>query len=202
MGVEKRNTGRKEREEEEREKKKKKKERKKEKQRREQRKDMATVGENIRVILHAAPLNLQEMVVWATLPECGAVATFIGTTRNEFEGRTVLRLEYEAYEPMALKQLQRLAEEALSRWPELRRVGVAHRLGPVAITEASVVIVACSPHRSEALECVQWAIDELKAVVPIWKSEVYQDGDRIWKENKECKHARRHGDVHLPHSGN
>ena len=147
--------------------------------------------EEIRVELSHSALHLQEIVDWTSAADCGAIVSFIGTTRDNFEGKKVIHLEYEAYEPMAKKQMFALGQQAKQKWPEVRKIALSHRLGVVPVTESSVIIVASSPHRTEALECVHWAIDQLKAVVPIWKNEVYQDGDRIWKENKECKHAQK-----------
>lgn len=145
----------------------------------------------IRVALTNEPIDQLALAQWAALPECGAVSSFLGTTRNSFEGKEVVRLEYEAYVPMAEIKLKELATNALTRWPDVRRIGIVHRLGVVPVTEVSVVIVASSPHRTEAIEVVSWAIDELKAVVPIWKTEVYREGEKIWKENKECRHSHR-----------
>jgi molybdopterin synthase catalytic subunit len=118
-------------------------------------------------------------------PGAGAIATFVGVTRDTFGGKAVERLEYEAYVPMALKMLLELCRHALRKW-ELKKIAVAHRTGVVAVGEASVVIAASSPHRREALEAVAWAIDELKATVPIWKKEFFQGGE-VWKENAESR---------------
>jgi molybdopterin synthase catalytic subunit len=150
-----------------------------------------TESDHHQILLTNAALDITALVDWCVEPHCGAVASFIGTTRNNFEGRTVLRLEYEAYEPMALTQMQGLAAQMQDKWPDLGKVVIAHRLGEVPIGESSVLIAASSPHRREALEAVSWAIDELKAVVPIWKQEVYQEGERVWKENRECRHGTR-----------
>ncbi|KAG7672204.1 hypothetical protein Ndes2526B_g06811 [Nannochloris sp. 'desiccata'] len=118
-------------------------------------------------------------------PGAGAIASFIGVTRDTFDGKQVERLEYEAYVPMALKKLLELCEEAYTKW-DLKKVAMAHRTGVVAVGEASVVIVISSAHRIEALEAVHWAIDELKATVPIWKKEFFEGGE-VWKENAESR---------------
>ncbi|GBF91446.1 molybdopterin synthase catalytic subunit-like [Raphidocelis subcapitata] len=118
-------------------------------------------------------------------PGAGAIASFVGTTRDTFQGKRVLRLEYEAYVPMALAKLKELCLQMRRRWA-VSRVAVAHRIGPVEVCEASVVIVASSAHRRAALEAVHWAIDELKATVPIWKKEFFTDGS-VWKENEESR---------------
>ncbi|KAJ8339267.1 hypothetical protein SKAU_G00360530 [Synaphobranchus kaupii] len=117
---------------------------------------------------------------------CGAVSLFIGTTRNNFEGKKVVQLEYEAYVPMAESQLKKIFSEIRERWSTVRHICVHHRLGVVPVTEASVIIAISSPHRSESLQAVAYCIEALKASVPIWKKEVYETEDSTWKGNKEC----------------
>ncbi|KAI1905207.1 hypothetical protein AGOR_G00013750 [Albula goreensis] len=102
-------------------------------------------------------------------PSCGAVSMFIGTTRNNFEGKKVVQLEYEAYIPMAESQLLKIFSDIRERWSTVRHICVHHRLGVVPVTEASVIIAISSPHRTESLEAVGYCIDTLKAKVPIWK---------------------------------
>lgn len=116
-------------------------------------------------------------------PECGAVATFAGVVRNHSRGREVRYLEYEAYEPMALKQMQRIAEEAAQRWGA--RVAMVHRLGRMDVGETSVLIAVATPHRDQAFEACRWCIDTLKEQVPIWKKEVCPDGT-YWIEGDEA----------------
>jgi molybdopterin synthase catalytic subunit len=124
------------------------------------------------------PINLQELVDFVTDPEAGAVATFIGTTRNNNEGRKVIALDYEAYPEMAEKELARLGEEASRKWP-ICRIAIVHRLGPVQITEPSVIIAVSAAHREAAFAACRFAIEEIKKTVPIWKKEVYEGGE-IW----------------------
>lgn len=131
------------------------------------------------------PLDVAAISSSVTHPSTGATSVFIGTTRDNFEGKTVVRLEYEAFESMAVKELGKVVAEVRDKW-EVHSVAIHHRLGVVNITEASVVIAVSSPHRKEALEAVHFAIDRLKATVPIWKKEVYDEGETAWKENKEC----------------
>ncbi|XP_066317856.1 molybdopterin synthase catalytic subunit-like [Miscanthus floridulus] len=123
----------------------------------------------------------------------GAIATFEGTTRDHFAGRRVVELRYEAYAAMARRRLGAILREARSQHA-LRRLAVAHRLGPVPAGEASVFVAASATHRADAMEACRYVIDELKASVPIWKKEVYDDGE-VWKENREFldRHA---GDTH------
>ena len=114
-----------------------------------------------------------------TTPESGGIDLFIGTTRNHSKNRAVAWLEYEAYESMALKMMERLEEEARSRWPISKAV-LIHRIGRVDIGEASVVIAVSSAHRKEAFEACRFLIDKLKQVVPIWKREFFADGTVEW----------------------
>jgi molybdopterin synthase catalytic subunit len=124
------------------------------------------------------PINLQELVDCVTDPEAGAIATFIGTTRNNNEGRKVIALDYEAYPDMAEKELTRLGEEARRKW-QICRMAIVHRVGPVQITEPSVMIAVSAAHREAAFAACRFAIEEIKRTVPIWKKEVYEGGE-IW----------------------
>jgi len=135
--------------------------------------------------LTESPLDVSSISASVTHPSTGATSLFVGTTRDNFAGRAVVRLEYEAYRPMALREMAKVVEEVRSRW-RVHAVAVHHRLGVVGITEPSVIIAVSSAHRKESLEAVHFAIDKLKATVPIWKKEVYADGEPAWKENKEC----------------
>jgi molybdopterin synthase catalytic subunit len=141
------------------------------------------------VQLTQEPLDVGAISASVTHPSTGATALFVGTTRDNFEGKQVVRLEYEAYEGMAKKQLSALCTELRARWPGIHSVAIHHRLGLVAVTEASVVIAVSSPHRAEALQAVDTCIERLKATAPIWKKEVYADGEAQWKANKECAWA-------------
>jgi molybdopterin synthase catalytic subunit len=111
-------------------------------------------------------------------PGAGAICTFVGTTRENNVGRKVLRLEYEAYESMALSEIRKLADEAGRRW-EITRIAVTHRIGVVEIGEVSVAIAVSAPHRAEAFEACRFAIDRLKEIVPIWKKEHFEGGE-VW----------------------
>src|SRR5712692_3849995 len=111
-------------------------------------------------------------------PAAGAIVTFAGTTRESNVGRRVIRLEYEAYEPMALSEMRKLAREAGERWP-IVRIAIQHRVGLVAIGETSVAIAVAAAHRAEAFEASRFAIDRLKEIVPIWKKEYFEGGE-IW----------------------
>ena len=124
------------------------------------------------------PLNLQELIDYVTDPEAGAIVTFVGTTRNHNEGRRVISLDYEAYPEMAEKELARLGEEAKKRW-NIHRMGIVHRIGPVKITESSVIIAVSAAHRDDAFQACRFAIEEIKRSVPIWKKEIFEGGE-IW----------------------
>jgi molybdopterin synthase catalytic subunit len=124
------------------------------------------------------PLNLQELVDFVTDPEAGAIATFIGTTRNNNEGRRVIALDYDAYPEMAEQELRRIGQEARQKW-QLCRMAIVHRIGPVEITEASVMIAVSSGHREAAFAACRFAIEEIKKTVPIWKKELYEGGE-LW----------------------
>ena len=102
------------------------------------------------------------------------------------EDKAVTRLEYEAYEEMALKEMDKLCGTARKQHPAVTHIVVHHRLGVVPVGEASVIIAVSSPHRREAIECCHFTIDELKATVPIWKKELYAEGAPAWKKNKEA----------------
>lgn len=134
------------------------------------------------------PAELEAVV---SRPGAGAVLTFSGVTRDNFGGRPVLGLEYEAYPDMAEAELGRIEAEALARWPEVR-LALVHRLGHLAVGEASVVVSVSAPHRDAAYAASRFAIDTLKARVPIWKKELYADGS-AWKENAEFSAAELAG---------
>eukprot|EP00183_Erythrolobus_madagascarensis_P000137 CAMPEP_0185849456 /NCGR_PEP_ID=MMETSP1354-20130828/3958_1 /TAXON_ID=708628 /ORGANISM="Erythrolobus madagascarensis, Strain CCMP3276" /LENGTH=136 /DNA_ID=CAMNT_0028549989 /DNA_START=260 /DNA_END=667 /DNA_ORIENTATION=+ len=132
----------------------------------------------VRIDVHITrdPLDIQGVTNSVLDPGAGAVSTFIGTTRNTFHGKRVVELSYEAYEPMALQELRKVGEQCGAKWASLLQVTLHHRLGTVAVQEASVVIAVSSPHRADAIAACAFAIDELKARVPIWKREIYEDG--------------------------
>ncbi len=115
-------------------------------------------------------------------PEDGAAVVFEGIVRNHSRGRRTLYLDYEAYEEMALKQLEKLAEQALSQY-KIRDVAIVHRLGRLEISETSVLIVVTSTHRTAAFDACRWLIDTLKRTVPIWKKEYFEDG-AVWADGE------------------
>ena len=110
----------------------------------------------------------------------GAVVTFLGLVRNHHLGRSVRYLEYEAYEPLALKTFTRIADEVGERWPGVR-LALHHRIGRLDIAEASVAIAAASPHRADAYAACRYTIERIKQIAPIWKHEFFEGGD-MWVE--------------------
>ena len=126
------------------------------------------------------PLDIGAIARRVVPPECGATVTLDGYVRQFTKGRETLYLVYEAYEPMALKEMQKLIKAAHGQF-EISNVGIVHRLGKLAIGETSVVISVAAPHRQAAFAACEWLIRELKRTVPIWKKEVYLDGEE-WVE--------------------
>ena len=131
--------------------------------------------------------SLEECTKFVSQPSCGAISTFLGITRDNFDNKTVTKLSYEGYVPMAEKELYKLCKEANEKYPSIARIAAVHILGDCPVEKASVILCASSPHRRDAMHCIEFLIDELKARVPIWKREVYRDGDgeSVWKENIE-----------------
>jgi molybdopterin synthase catalytic subunit len=126
--------------------------------------------------LSAEPLSLDAVVDEVRSDQAGAIATFTGTTRVQSRGRTVLHLDYEAYEEMAEQVMAQIAEELKSRY-DLCEIAIRHRTGRVEIGEASVVIAVSAPHRQDALAACKDTIDTLKERVPLWKKEFYEGGE-------------------------
>ena len=133
------------------------------------------------VAVTSAPLNLQGLIqLVSDSGGYGAVATFVGLVRDSNLGRKVLHLEYEAYEPLAIKALEQICEEAVQEWPGVR-LAVHHRIGRLAIGEASIVIAAASAHRAHAFAASRYVIERVKQIVPIWKHEFFEGGE-VWIE--------------------
>lgn len=176
-------------------------------------KNISSSARAICIQLSPLPLRLGELYNAVVVPCCGAVSSFIGTTRDVFEGKQVQRLEYEVYGKMAESTTASIAFNMFKKWPDIRRVVISHRSGEVGVCQPSVVIHVSSVHRRQGLEACQYAIDTLKADVPIWKREFYRrerdeneneneqqvDDDEKkefvlqskWKSNSECCHGKR-----------
>jgi len=111
-------------------------------------------------------------------PASGGVDVFIGTVRHETQGKRVLCLEFEAYNNMALREMRKIAEQAFAQWP-VQAVAMQHRTGSLQVGEVAVVIAVSAAHRAAAFEACRYVIDTLKQTVPIWKKEVFEDGE-VW----------------------
>jgi molybdopterin synthase catalytic subunit len=123
------------------------------------------------------PLPVDAATAWATTSGDGAVVVFLGVVRDNSDGRDgVSGLSYEAYEEEAVTKLAAVADEARRRWPVVDRIALLHRVGDLAVSEASVAVVVSSPHRPEAFEAARFCIDTLKETVPIWKREHWEGG--------------------------
>ena len=120
----------------------------------------------------------------------GATATFLGTTRDNFKGKRVTRLEYEGYVDMAEQELRRVCYAAAAQW-NLIGAAIEHRIGVVPVRQCSVIIAVSSAHRAEALHACEFMINRLKATVPIWKKEWYEGETSAWKENQEWRDAQQ-----------
>ena len=132
--------------------------------------------------LTTEPINITSVARRIVPSECGATVTLDGYVRQFTKGRETLHLVYEAYEPMAMKEMQKLVEQVKTEF-EISNVGIVHRLGKLEIGETSVVISVAAPHRRAAFAACEWLIKELKRTVPIWKKEVYADGEQ-WIEGE------------------
>jgi molybdopterin synthase catalytic subunit len=132
-------------------------------------------------IVHA-PIDTQKVLTRIKQADDGAAAVFEGVVRNQTRGRKTLYLDYEAYEDMALREMETLAEQALKQFA-IRDVALVHRLGRLEIGETSVLIVVASAHRAAAFDACRWLIDTLKRTVPIWKKEYFEDG-AVWADGE------------------
>jgi len=141
-----------------------------------------------RARLQADPIDVGELLAEVRTDADGAVSVFVGTVRDENAGARVRFLEYEAYEPMAEREMDRIAAEATARFG-VGRVAVVHRTGRLEIGEASVAVAVAAPHRAEAIEACRHVIDEIKRTVPIWKRE-HVEGGTVWIEGPDRTPAR------------
>jgi len=141
--------------------------------------------------LSATPIDLVTLIARIESPAYGGVASFLGQVRDHHDGRTVRRLEYSAYGPMAEAECARIVAEAEARWPV--RVALEHRVGVLEIGDVAVAVAAAGAHRDEAFAACRFVIEEVKRRVPIWKKEFYQDGAVQWVDParvaKEVTHS-------------
>ncbi len=142
------------------------------------RKNSPGLREQVDIQLLDRPLRPQDAIEAVADPGVGGTAVFIGTVRDNTRGREVIRLDFEAYAPMAVSEMEKIALEACRRW-EARHIAIHHRIGSLDIGDIAVVIAVATPHRAAAFEACAYAIDTLKQTVPIWKKEVFRDGE-VW----------------------
>jgi molybdopterin synthase catalytic subunit len=148
-------------------------------------------GSGARASIVRDPIDTQGVLSRIKRGEDGAAGVFEGVVRNQTHGRRTLYLDYEAYEEMALRQMEALAGQALQQFP-VRDVALVHRLGRLEIGETSVLIVVASAHRAAAFEACRWLIDTLKRTVPIWKKEYFEDG-AVWADGEPFPAEIRRG---------
>ncbi|HLR71020.1 MAG TPA: molybdenum cofactor biosynthesis protein MoaE [Pseudogracilibacillus sp.] len=130
------------------------------------------------------PVDVSECIAKVTRPEVGAISTFIGIAREFTRGKRTLFLEYDAYIPMATKQLSRIGDEIKAKWPDAE-VAIAHRIGRLEISDVAVAIAVSTPHRDAAFKASRYAIERIKEIVPIWKKEHWEDGTKWIGDQKE-----------------
>ncbi len=134
------------------------------------------------IAITETPLDLNALYQYCVMPECGAVTVFVGTVRNHFQGRPVAALEYHGYPEMAEQVLETIAHQVFNQWP-VSRIAIHHRLGYLALTEASVIIVVASAHRDAAYAASRYIIEAIKKDLPVWKKEHFVDGTAEWKHD-------------------
>ncbi|MCH3881092.1 MULTISPECIES: molybdenum cofactor biosynthesis protein MoaE [Tenacibaculum] len=123
-------------------------------------------------------LDLQECYNFVTDDSCGGIAAFVGTVRNDTQGKEVIQLDFSTYKPMAIKEMQKIADLALDKF-KIEKIAIHHAEGMLQIGEIPVIITASAKHRKAAFDACQFAIDTLKETVPIWKKEHFSDGE-VW----------------------
>lgn len=132
--------------------------------------------------LSKEPIDIQSVIDKVVSRNAGAVTTFIGTVREMTKGKKTLFLIYDAYEAMAVKKLEQIGAEISERWPDAT-TAITHRTGKLEITDIAVVIAVSTPHRNDAYEANRYAIERIKEIVPIWKKEHWEDGEK-WIGNQ------------------
>lgn len=136
-----------------------------------------------------APLSVGEIYSLADDSANGAVVLMSGTVRDRTDGQAVVALEYQAYEPMAVRVFQQIATSMRRQWPDVNRIAIHHRIGRLQVGEISVLVAVGCPHRGEAFAACQYAIDTLKHNAPIWKKEYWADGSSSWVSIGACEVA-------------
>ena len=128
--------------------------------------------------ISANTLNITDCIDWVMSPQAGGIDVFIGTVRDATKGKQVLRLEFESYEVMAIKEMEKIAQQAFDGWP-VQKILIHHRTGVLQIGEVPVIIAVAAAHRDAAFDACRYIIDTLKQTVPIWKKEFFEDGE-VW----------------------
>lgn len=128
--------------------------------------------------LSTKPIQVNQIIKTVESAESGAINVFVGTVRNQTKDKKVLRLEFEAYEKMALNEMKKICDAAIKRWPIIK-ISIVHAVGILQIGDIPVVIAVSTPHRKASFEACEFVIDELKKTVPIWKREFFEDGE-VW----------------------
>jgi molybdopterin synthase catalytic subunit len=133
---------------------------------------------NTEIKLSVSTLNVQDCVDWVMSPETGGIDVFVGTVRNATKGKGVIRLEFEAYEKMAVSEMEKITQQSFAKWP-VQKILIHHRTGVLQIGEIPVIIAVSAAHRDAAFDACRFIIDTLKQTVPIWKKEIFEDGE-VW----------------------
>lgn len=134
--------------------------------------------DNIDIVLTSEPLSLDGCQVFVSEGSVGGIVHFVGTVRNETKSKAVKRLDFEAYEPMAISEMRKIAEQATEKF-DVKKIAIHHRVGTLMVGEVPVIIAVSAAHRVAAFQACQYAIDTLKETVPIWKKEYFEDGE-VW----------------------
>ncbi|MBP6620367.1 MAG: molybdenum cofactor biosynthesis protein MoaE [Leadbetterella sp.] len=134
--------------------------------------------QHIDINLTQTVLSLEACSAFVSADNVGGIVTFVGTVRNQTKGKRVLKLDFEAYEPMAVSEMSKIAQQAIEKF-QIHKIAIHHRTGILEVGEVPVIIAASSAHRRAAFEACQYAIDTLKETVPIWKREIFEDGE-VW----------------------
>ncbi|NND35389.1 MAG: molybdenum cofactor biosynthesis protein MoaE [Saprospiraceae bacterium] len=134
--------------------------------------------ENIDIQIQDTPLSINSCYDFVATDDCGGIDLFVGTVRNSTRGKEVMSLSFEAYIPMAESEMNKIAKEIIKKW-QARRVSIHHRIGDLGIGEIAVIIAVSAPHREATFAACKYAIDTLKETVPIWKKEIFHDGE-VW----------------------
>jgi molybdopterin synthase catalytic subunit len=128
--------------------------------------------------IHTEALNIQTCIDWVMSPDSGGIDIFIGTVRNATKGKPVLKLEFEAYNKLAINEINKITKQVIKQWP-VQKILVHHRTGTLLVGEIPVIIAVSAAHRDAAFEACRYIIDTLKQTVPIWKKEFFEDGE-VW----------------------